>query len=365
MYNLGIILGAIFLVPLFGIKGLAYGVVLGAFLHLAVQLPTFIAHGFRYQALFDWKNRDVITIGKLMIPRTLGLAANQLNFLVITILASTLATGSLAVFNFANNLQGFPIGIIGYSFAIAAFPALSKFIAENKQAEMVNHLSKTIRQILFFIVPITILFLLLRAQIVRVVLGTGQFGWEATIATGNALAFFSLSLFAQCLIPLLVRAFFALHDTWTPFKIAFVGALVNIIFSLILKDIYGVVGLALAFSIASIFQLALLWVALRKQTGTIKELSILQTLFKISVAVMTMGLITQLVKTWLGNTVDMSRFWGVLTQGFVAGMVGLLSYGIIASLLKIEEMHELRMSLKKRWLKLTNIQGEVNEGDQI
>jgi putative peptidoglycan lipid II flippase len=347
MYNLGIIIGALFLVPIFGISGLAYGVILGAFLHLAIQLPVLFQHGFKYQPLFAWKDPNVIAIGKLMIPRTLGLAATQLNFLVITILAS--------------NLQYFPIGIIGYSVAIAAFPTLSQLIAENNGEQFISHLSKTIRQILFFIIPVTILFLLLRAQIVRVVLGTGQFDWKATIATGNALAFFSLSLFAQCIIPLLARAFFALHDTWTPFKIAFVSALINIIFSLILKDVYGVVGLALAFSIAAIFQLALLWVALRKQTGTLKELSIIQTLFKISLAAIAMGLATQIVKTWLGSLVDMTRFWGILTQGVIAGTLGLTVYAGICFALKVEEITELRNSFKKRWLKVENLPSDMPE----
>lgn len=365
MYNLGIIIGVLFLVPLFGFAGLAYGVVLGALLHLIIQLPTLWQHGFRYKPILDLRDPSTIEIGRLMIPRTLGLAATQLNILVITILASTLTAGSLAIFNLASNLQYFPIGIIGFSFAIAAFPALSKFVAERKGEEFIGHLSKTIKQILFFITPVTVLFLLLRAQIVRVVLGTGEFDWSATINTGDALAFFSLSLFAQCLIPLFARAFFALHDTWTPFKIGFVSALINIIFSLVLKDAYGVVGLAFAFSIAAIFQLGFLWVTLRKQTGTLRELSILHLVYKITVAAMIMGIVTQITKTGVGYAVDMDRFWGVFTQGLVAGLVGILVYTGICLILKVEEIYELKATLTSKWLKLTNIQGEVNDGDKI
>lgn len=365
MYNLGIIIGALLLVPLYGIKGLAIGVIIGAFFHLVIQLPILYKHGFRYKPILNWRDSNVKKIGKLMIPRTLGLAAAQLNLLVITILASTLTTGSLAIFNFANNLQYFPIGIIGFSFAIAAFPTLSQLVAENKKIEMIEHLSQTIRQILFFIIPITIIFLLLRAQIVRVVLGTGQFDWEATKATGNALAFFSLSLFAQCLIPLLARAFFALHDTWTPFVIAFISALINIIFSLILKDTMGVSGLALAFSLAMIVQLTLLWITLRSKMGTLYELKNLHVIYKMSIAALLMAVTVQLLKLPISNLVNMEKFWGILLQGIIAGTMGLLVYAGVCLILRVEEMHHLRNSLKKRWLKLTNIQGEINEADEV
>ena len=364
-YNVGIILGAIFLVPLFGVKGLAFGVILGALLHLAIQIPTLLQHGFRYRPTFEWRDANVREIARLSIPRTLGLAASQLNFLVITIIGSTLAAGSLAIFNFANNLQYFPIGIIGYSFAIAAFPTLSQLVAEKNGDAFTSHLSKTIRQILFFIIPLTLVFLLLRAQIVRVVLGSGQFSWDATIATANALAFFSLSLFAQCLIPLLARAFFALADTWTPFVIGFVSALINIIFALLLKDQYGVVGLAIAFSIAMVVQLALLWIALRKRTFTLHELPILHTLYKLSIAALLMGVTIQILKAPIAAVVDMTRFWGIATQGLVAGGSGLLVYSFVSLALRVEEMRELRVSLKRRWLKLTNVPGEVREAEEI
>ncbi|MCB9799000.1 murein biosynthesis integral membrane protein MurJ, partial [Candidatus Nomurabacteria bacterium] len=216
VYNLGIIFGTVALVPHFGIVGLAYGVIIGACFHLLIQIPTLFAHGYRYQCLLNVKNRYLIDIGKLMIPRILTLGTVQLNLLVITILASTLGTGSVSAFNFANNLQHFPIGLIGISFAVAAFPVFSKLFAEENQEAFISHIVTTVKQILFFILPLTLIFLLLRAQIVRILLGSGAFDWGDTIMTANALAFFSLSLFAQCLVPLLIRAFYAMHNTWIP-----------------------------------------------------------------------------------------------------------------------------------------------------
>jgi putative peptidoglycan lipid II flippase len=265
MYNLGIILGVFLFFTPFGVRGLAFGVILGAALHLLIQLPAFFRHGFRYRPILLLKDSSVRTIGRLMIPRTLGLATTQLSLVAITAIASTLEVGSITIFNFANNLQYFPIGIIGISFAVAAFPTLSGFIAENRKNEMIDHLARTARQIIFFIIPLTILFLLLRAQIVRVVLGTGMFDWDATITTADALAFFSLSLFAQCLIPLLARGFYAIQDTWTPFLTSLAALLITVAAALYYKDIYGIVGIALAFSLAMIVQLAILWIVLRQK----------------------------------------------------------------------------------------------------
>lgn len=361
LYNIGIILGALLFYPFFGIAGLAYGVILGAALHLAIQIPTLYRQGFRYKPFVEWNNPEVRKIGTLMIPRTLGLAASQLNLVAITVIASTLGTGGVAIFTLANNLQYFPIGIIGVSFAIAAFPTLSQFVAEDKQELMIQHVSSTIRQILFFIIPITILFLLLRAQIVRVVLGTGAFDWAATITTANALAFFSFSLFAQCLIPLLARAFYALHDTWTPFIISVICALLNIIFSLVFKDSLGIIGLALAFSISTVIQLVLLWITLRVKLVTLGEYQIIQTLFKISLAAIVMALTIQILKAPIAGIVNMERFWGIFAQGFISGGSGLLLYGAICYALRLEEMLQLQQTIKRRWFKLWQVQGEIRE----
>jgi putative peptidoglycan lipid II flippase len=366
VYNIGIIIGAIFFVPVLGLNGLAYGVVLGALLHLGIQIPTFIKHGFRYKPIFFWKNKNIKKIGKLMIPRTLGLATTQINLVVITFFASTVGVGSIAVFNFANNIQHFPVGIIGISFAIAAFPTLSQLVAEDKKNKMIEHLTQTIRQIIFFIIPLSIIFLLLRAQIVRVVLGSGQFSWADTINTADTLAFFTFSLFAQALIPLMVRVFFAIQDTWTPFLIGLSSSLINIIAGLILKDIYGVSGLALAFSIAMIFQLVLLWIVLRAKLGTLKESLMVQSIHKIAVASLVMSISVQFIKTPLSQIVDMTRLWGIFTQGAIAGILGLLVYGAICYMLKLEEMIQFHSSLQRKFIKIKNVQrGEITEADEI
>ena len=364
MYNIGIIVGALVFVPIMGMKGLAWGVILGAVLHLVIQLPTLWSHGFRYRPLLAW-NQSLKKIVQLMIPRTMGLAAYQINMVVVTTLASTLAAGSITIFNLANNLQYFPIGIIGYSFSIAAFPTFAQFVAENRKREMIDSLSLTIRQIIFLMLPITIVFLLLRAQIVRVVLGSGKFDWDATILTANTLAFFTLSLFAQALIPLLARAFYALNDTWIPFVISLTSAFLSVILSIYLKEFMGVIGLALAFSISMIVQLMMLWMGLRKKLGSLKELTLLHSLYKLSISALIMAVSIQLLKYPLAHIVNMTRFWGILTQGILAGVAGLLIYTGMCYLLKVEELIIFQASLKRRWIKLWHVQEEIGKTNEL
>lgn len=346
-YNIGIIIGALYLVPLWGIYGLAWGVVLGAAAHLAVQIPALLQLGFKYRFKFDVRNARVIKIGLMMVPRTMSLAISQLNLLVITVIASTLASGSLTIFNFANNLQSFPVGIFGISFAIAAFPALSAVAFDKKN--LIKDLSSTVRQILFFIIPATVILLALRAQIIRVVLGTGRFDWQDTILTIDTLGFFAISLFAQALIPLLIRVFYARHDSKTPFAIGLGVALANIFLSIWLSGQMGVAGLALAFSLTSIANLILLWLWLNFEIGNIDELKIFISTVKFSLAALAAGLAVQGMKLVIGTNIDMTRFWGVLTQGSIAGLSGILIYLLICLILKSEELFNFWASLKRRW----------------
>jgi putative peptidoglycan lipid II flippase len=359
MYNMGIIVGAIFLVPLVGTIGLAYGVVLGAFLHLIIQLPAVIQYGYRYRPTLQLHNQAVRTIGKLMIPRMLGAAANQVNVIAITVIASTIGAGSLSIFSFADNLQAVPTGIIGISFAIAIFPTLSELYAEKNLTEMRDRISRIARQIIWLIIPLTIIILLLRAQIVRVVLGTGAFDWEDTILTAHCLAFFSISLFAQSLTPTLTRAFFALKNTWIPLMTTLVSAGINITVGLYASKHWGVPGLAFGYSVSATAQMALLWMLLRVKLGSLNEALVLKTLAKISVAATGMGMVIQALKYVIASIVDMQKFWGIFAQGLISGIVGLIVYGLICYLVRVEEMQIFVESFRKKWFKVKTPDPEI------
>ena len=349
MYNVGIIFGALFFVGLFGIYGLAWGVVFGAALHLLIKLGGVFELGWRPKFVFKLFDPGIIKLAKMMAPRTLSLAVSQLNLFVITVIASTLSAGSITIFNLANNLQYFPLGIFGVSFAIAAFPTLSELT--DKKEEFVANLSQTLRQIMFYIVPASALLIILRAQIVRVILGSGKFDWSATIATMDMLAFFSISLFAQALIPLLARAFYARQNTAIPFIAGLISAVINVILSLILAKYLGVAGLALAFSLSSLLNLCILWIILHLQFESLDELNILWSVIKISVATFCLAGVVQALKYFTESFFGTKTFIGIFAQGFISGGVGLLIYFAVGLLLGSPELLMLLTSLRRRFFK--------------
>ena len=287
LYNLGIIFGILFLTPHFGIFGVGLGVVFGAFLHMAIQIPTARNCGLSYKFLLDFKYPAIKRIFKLMVPRVFGVAAQQINLIIITAIASTISAGSIVIFSISNNFQGLPVGVIGASFAVAVFPTLSRFFAENRKKEFLENFSSIFRQILVFVIPISILTFLLRDQIVGIIYLTGKFGLADAKLASACLGIFAFSIFAQSLIPLLTRAFFSLQDTKTPTLITLAVVLINIIlsfsfvwllrtpnifsnfltefFSLLRNENTPLLGLPLAFSISAICQFILLIFFLRKK----------------------------------------------------------------------------------------------------
>ncbi len=290
-YNLGIIFGILFLTPHFGIFGVGLGVILGAFLHMMVQIPTAIKCGFSYRFFLNFKYPAIIRILKLMVPRVFGIAAQQINLIVITAIASVISAGSIAIFNFSNNLQSLPTGVIGVSFAVAIFPALSKTWVQNQKEEFFRNFSLAFRQILLFIIPISLLIFLLRNQIINIILKTGQFGVPEAKLTAACLGIFAFSIFAQSLIPLLSRGFFSLQDTKTPTLITALSVVLNIAFAFFfiwllsfqnlftnfIKNFFeiegtkniAIIGLPFAFSISAIFQFILLFLLFKRKTKSI------------------------------------------------------------------------------------------------
>jgi putative peptidoglycan lipid II flippase len=351
LYNLGIIAGAIYFTELWGLKGLAWGVVLGSFLHFAIQFPVARKLGFSYQWVIDIKDSGVRKIIKMMIPRTLTLFIVQFNLVIITIIASTLDEGSLVVFNFANNLQSFPLSIFAISFAIASFPTLSVLSDEKNRSEFAKNLSATAKQILFFIIPISALLIILRAQIVRVILGWGKFSWEDTILTLNALQIFALSLFAQALIPLFSRAFWALRDAKTPLFAALISAIINLILAIILSEQFGVSGLVSAFSVSAIINALLLYYLINKKLNFICHGKIYKPLLKIIFASVVAGFFSYKTLYVIEPFLNTRTVVGIFTQGLSAGLVGIAVYCFLAWKLAIEEFMIFKNSIRKKLFK--------------
>ena len=349
-YNLGIILGIVILYPIFGPAGLSWGVVFGSILHFLIQLPEAICSGWRYHWIWHI-SPDVKKIFKLMIPRTVGLIAGQINQMVITAIASTLAIGSIAVFNLANNLQSLPTSILGVSLAIAIFPVFSEALARHDHDHFVQTFSLNFRRLIFLIVPISVLILLLRAQLVRIILGFGNFDWQDTYYTAQTLGWFSISLFAQCLTPMLARSFYALEDTKTPVYISITVIAINIVGSIFFSRAMGVEGLALAYSLAAIINMLMLLFFLRIKVGYLDDKKIVISVIKTGINSFLAGSVIYLMLQIMAYQVNMRTFFGIFTQGLIAGLAGIFIYFILSLIINCEEIIIVKKFLQ-RYFKL-------------
>lgn len=286
VYNLGIILSILLFSSTLGIWSATAGVLLGAIFHLLIQLPLVIKLGFSYSFIFGLKDAKVKKVIRLMLPRTLSLAASQIEATVSLFLATSLSAGSLTLYYLAQKLADLPVRMLGTSIGQAALPTLSTQLAQNQIQEFKDTIRQTFSQIVFLALPMTALFLVLRLQFVRLAYGTNGFPWEATILTGKTLAAITLSIFSQSLIQLLVRSFYSLHDTVTPFLVSLLSVIINVLLSLLFIFVFkmGIFGLALAFSLANFLNFILLFVMfnLRKERFFGKEDAISWTKMAVS-----------------------------------------------------------------------------------
>ncbi|MBI3255774.1 MAG: murein biosynthesis integral membrane protein MurJ [Candidatus Andersenbacteria bacterium] len=348
-YNIGIIFGVVYLVPAVGGAGLGWGVVLGAILHVLVQVPSFLKVGFRWQPLLVSSWRDVRALWSMMLPRVFGLAAQQVNLLTVTVLGSGLLAGSIAAFHLANNIQFVPIGIFGLAFAQAVFPTLAEQVARGQQTEFRNTLTKTFRYVLWLVIPVSVFFFLLRAQIVRVLFGDGAFDWEDTIMTFETFGALTVSIFAQATVPLLTRAFYVQQDTKTPVIISILSIALNVGLALWLSPILGVKGLAIAFSASAIFNLLLLLGTLHWRLHGFNDKEVLFSVARISAATLLGGVALQFLKTPVALLVNMQKFWGIATQLGVTFIAGAVVYAVACYVMRSPELAVLRKYAPRRF----------------
>ena len=337
-YNLSIIIGAAFFAPKYGLTAVIISVIVGAFLHLLVQLPAVLKTGYRFQFVLDWKDSAIKRIVRLMIPRTIGMGADQILLIIYTAIASALAAGSIAAFSLANNIQTMPTVVFGTSFATAVFPVMAQSISKNDNETFAFYLNRCVRSIGFLLIPASVVFILLRAQIVRLILGSGKFTWEDTHRTAVVLGFFSASLLAQGLIPLLAKAFYALKNTRFPMFASIATLVVSTAFAFPLSHWLGVSGLALSLSIASFFDAGLLLLYLRRSYHSVWNRGVSLSYLRIFAAALVMGGAMHFSIRFFATVFDMNRFFGVLLQTSVTLLVAAIVYFGLSYIFGFEEM---------------------------
>lgn len=362
-YNIGIIIGAKFFVPFVGIDGLAWGVVLGSMMHVVIHIIEVRRIGFRVfrSVHMPFFNPDVIETIRLMVPRMFSSASSQLSLLLVTFFASTLAAGSITVFTFANNIQSVVLGLIGIPFALAAFPVLSNKYAIGDTESFAGVLSQTLRRILYYAVPLSAIFFVLREQIVRIVYGAGHFDVQDTIMTYQVLGIMCVGLFAQSIIPLLSRGFYAMYDTKTPFYIALVSQFLNAILIIGLIRSHGIYAIAASFTITAIFNALLLFMYLHRSIDDGEYRDTLRTIMQIGVATFVVIVLTIFVRNMAALYLPLQYVWGVLVQLISAGMVGAMSYFFVTAIFGVKEYETIKKKIIIRIFGRPHVATEVQK----
>jgi len=363
IYNLGIIFGVFFLSPYFGVFGAGIGVIIGSFLHFLIQVPSAVRCGYRYKFIIDFKSPALREFIGLIIPRTIASSSSQINFIVITFIASGIGAGAISIFNLSNNLRYLPIGIIGVSFATAIFPVISKLWAENKKEEYFNQFTKVFNEVLYISFPIGILIFVLRNEIVDIVLRTGHFGSTAVAITAAALGLYFVSTAAQCLVPILLRGFFSIKDTITPTAIAIFFVIANIFLSFFFVSIFNgnnllvsltknilnvdgvanfsVLGLVVAFNVGLVLEFILLFYFFYKTVGDFGIKKIAVAFLKISSSSVIMGFVAWYILPYFKNIFGNS-FVGVSMEFTIVCLVSFLVYAILTMILRMSEIRAVK-----------------------
>lgn len=349
-YNLGVILGIVFLSQNFGIMGPAYGVVIGAAMHVLIQLPMVRALGFRYRLSFDFFNEGVGEVVRLVSVRNIGLAFEQINDAVSIALASLVSYSSVTLLTFAQHLQVVPIGLFGATIAQAALPVLSKEQSKGEGEQFKITLLTTMHQILFLTLPAAAILIVLRIPVVRLVFGASQFSWIDTVLTGRTVAFFAGGLAAQSVILLLVRGFYAYKDTKTPVVVSVFTILLNILLSLFFVQQLklDVWSLGLAYSISTNLALFLLLYFINKKVKGFSKKFLFTPALKMLVAAFVAAIALYIPVKALDQLVfDTTKTVNLIALTGIASLFGIGVYILLVWLMNVRELYTFVELVKK------------------
>jgi len=351
MYQVGWILGLFLLEPNMGIFGLAWGVVIGAFFHLAVQIPRLLKlPEINYSFTLGLKMDEVREVTRLMLPRLLGVAVVQLNFLLNTYLASFQQKGAITAISLAFPLMIMPQAVIAQSIAIAALPTFSAQVAKNEINEMRNSLTSTIQAVLILSIPAAVGLILLREPIVSLLYKGSAFTTHSVKLVSWALLWYSMGLVGHCLVEVTSRAFYALHDTKTPVIIG-IGAMTgNLLLSILFSAIFSNLGwmphggLALANSTATAVESILLLILMKRKLNGINGKKITETVIKSVSASVGMGTAIWFVERLINP-------YSPVRYVVISIIMGVITYGLLLVLLRSSEIKQVFSLIGARFAK--------------
>ncbi|HWY79754.1 MAG TPA: murein biosynthesis integral membrane protein MurJ [Candidatus Sulfotelmatobacter sp.] len=351
LYNLGIIIGVLVFAPLLGIYSTAIGVILGGLIFIGAQIPLARKVGFHFRPDIAYlKSEGVKKIGKLMWPRTISVIVFQLGTIGIGAFISFLSDpGRMnVIFDFAKTLAFAPVALFGQTIAQAAFPVLSR--EKDKPEEFKATFINSFNQMLYLVLPVSVLCLVLRIPLVRLVFGASKFDWPATVATGQTLALFSISIFAQALITLILRAFYALHDTKIPLIIGGASTAILILLAYLFIPVMhmGVQSLGFAYSLASLFQLVVLFLLLEKRVGGFGRATLLPSWTKFFLSSFLTAFALYIPIKLLDQLVfDTTHTMNLIALAGISSSLGLLLYLFLTWFFDVKEAQAYMLMLRK------------------
>lgn len=407
-YNLALIIGPMIFVVVLkqGVEGIALSAVLGSVLHLIIQIPTFVKH---YEGRYSFSlktmkdailDSKVIKAFKLAIPRTIAIIGEQINSVVNTLISFSLAAGALSSYRFALSLHQFPINIIGSAVAQLALPDLSQYSDIEHREKFTKILNTSVQFSLYLVFPIIAIFIVLRLPIVRLVYGSGAFDWRATLLTAWCLALLAFSILGQTIAQIILRAFYALKETWMPLIAIAISILINIVlayyltnffshyydwrpivqqmfsqisnadgtgfwhvFQSFIKDFFrwsssrgdsdmAVGGLSLALGLSYVIEVTVLYILLNMKTKIVTWNNTLKPFLIKLLNTVLMGIGMYFVFKLFDFKLDTSRTIYVLILTVVTSLYGLLSYWIGSRVFKIEEVSTFEGWLKRKVIKI-------------
>jgi len=407
-YNLALIIGPVIFVVFgkMGVEGIAISAVLGSLLHLLVQLPSFISsYGNRYSFSLStikaaFKDSKVIKAVKLAIPRTIGIIGEQINTVVNTLISFSLAAGALSSYRYALSLHQFPINIIGSAVAQLALPDLAQHSDPEHREQFKKIFNSSVQFALYLVLPIIAIFVVLRLPIVRLVYGSGAFDWRATILTSWCLILLSFSILGQTIDQIILRAFYALKETWMPLIGIAISIVVNIVIAYLLTNFFShyydwrpileqmltqisnadgagfmhilksffqdfwrwsttrgdsdmaVGGLSLGLGISYVFEVVILYILLNAKTKMITFANTVKPFLIKLLNTVLMGIGMYLLFKLFDFKLDTSKTMYIILLTLATSAYGVISYWVGSRVFKIEEVYLFEKKVIGIWNKV-------------
>lgn len=339
-YNLGIIAGALLLAPTMGVTGLALGVMVGAAGHVAIQLPQLWRRG-HYSRTIELRDPAVRQTIGLLVPRAIGLGAVQAVFLVNTMLASRLGEGAISIYVVAFLILQIPIGVVGVPLGVALLPSMTQAIAVGSPERFAALVARSLRLLLFVMLPLGGVMAVLRVPLVGLLVGHGRFDPVAVDRAADTLLFFLVALVPEAMIAVLARAFYAGKDTRTPVLAALASVVVDVLLAVLLVDRLGLGGLALAIGLGSCLEAGLLLVLLRRRVGEFDLAAVGRGGLLFAGGTIIAAGVAWLVSSAISTVPPAPGLGSLVLQLGAASTVAALAYGLYALALQVPEVSYL------------------------